>query len=263
MASLLKGSVAAVVPGLSFSEVTLRFSPDVTALEDLSFVVDPGEVYCILGGPKSGKSVIVDLALGVRSPTSGTVAISGRDIRGMAPLEPRRLVGLVCPGTAVYASLTPLQNLRFLVRMSGSPVPTDVDARNALRAAGVPDRDFNARLSGLGREIGIAVNLATAVLLRRSVVVLDNPTRGLDSRAAAKLAGTLRFLGDSGVAVLVATDDVFMARAAADRVGLLKKGRKLAERTRSQLLDENTIDLFADYLGSSDLPASNKAGPAS
>lgn len=217
----------------------------------LSLSVGRGEVYCLLGGPLSGKSMVADLILGFRQPDAGSVAVLGQE-PGLASIAIRRLVSFADGRGELYGPLTPLQNLALLCRL-GDVAWVHTDGANALRRMGLPDRHLDRASETLPGPSNLAIMLALAWLRRTPVLVLDEPTHGLDTLAIAVFLESLQDFRSTNTTILLTTSDVLVAAKAADRVGILKRGEKVAERRRGQLLQESLTALYADYVGRPDV----------
>jgi ABC-2 type transport system ATP-binding protein len=209
--------------------------------------VERGETYGLLGGPLSGKTMVTDLLLGFRRPDAGSVAVLGRD-PGVATPRLHKDVSFADGRAALHGPLTPLQNLALLCRLSGAPW-VHHDGANALRRMGLPDRHLDRATETLPGPSNLSIMLALAWLRRTPVLVLDEPTHGLDTLAIAVFLESLHDFRSTHTTILLTTSDVLVAAKAADRVGILKRGEKVAERRRSQLLQESLTALYADYVG--------------
>jgi ABC-2 type transport system ATP-binding protein len=201
----------------------------VRALDGVGFRTAPGEVTGLLGPSGCGKSTLMRAVVGVQVVTSGTVEVLG------LPAGDRRLrdrVGYVTQAPSVYDDLTVAENLRFFGRVLGVPggeVDRCIDAVD-LRAA----RDqVVGRLSGGQRS---RVSLAVALLGRPELLVLDEPTVGLDPVLRRDLWAMFHALADEGTAVLVSSHVMDEAERC-DRLLLLRDGRLLATETPVALLD--------------------------
>lgn len=217
----------------------------------LSFAVERGEVYGLLGGPLSGKTTVADLVLGFRQPDAGSVSVLGRD-PGVASTALRQLVSFADGRGALHGPLTPPQNLALLCRLSGVAW-IHADGANALRRMGLPDRHLDQATEMLPGPSSLSIMLALAWLRRTPVLVLDEPTHGLDTLAIAVFLESLQNFRSTNTTILLTTSDVLVAAKAANRVGILKRGEKVAERRRSQLLQESLTALYADYVGRPDV----------
>lgn len=197
----------------------------VTALEDITLSVDAGEAVALVGPNGAGKSTLLRILAGLLAPTSGEARVLGQDVR-TARAAYRARVGLVA-GEDRSASfrLTGRQNLVFFAALCGwrgsdargrvSELLSRVGlAEAADRSAGTYSSGMRARLS-----------LARGLIGDPEVVLADEPTRGLDPRAAEEFRGLLRGLVASGRALLVATHDLGEVRAICQRVAVMEAGR--------------------------------------
>jgi ABC-2 type transport system ATP-binding protein len=229
-------------------EVTCRDPADRVLVDRLSLAVKSGEVYCLLGSRGAGKTAVVDLILGLRRPSSGSLSVADKN-PAEEPAAVKRLVAHVA-ASSLYPSQSALENLRLLSALSGAvDRTTDRESRNALRRLGVADRHIESALWLAPPEVPVAVCLAAAHLRKVPAVVLDDPAANLDSRAAVRFAEGVRLLCDSGAAVLLATSDASLAGHVSDTVALLKNGVKVAERHKGQFSGDGIYSLVNDYLG--------------
>ena len=215
----------------------------------ITFRIDPGEVYGLLGGAGAGKSILVRILFGLAVADEGEVTINGWNVR-TDPLLCRRAMTLITGDGTLFGAMTVQQNLAFVTRVA-SPAKrsTRTDRRTVLRLMGMPDRLLDTRVKFLPRELVVTLWLAVAWLRETPVLVLDAPERGLDTKAVARLQTTLDMFRARGTAVLLATADLLFASQAADRLGIVKQGRLVAEYTRGELLSRSLTELYADYVG--------------
>jgi ABC-type multidrug transport system ATPase subunit len=165
------------------------------------------------------------------------------------PLDARRQVSYIGVST-LYPTQSALDNLALLVRMGGgAPRLREQDELNALRRFGVAERHLTCALWLTPGDVPLAVGLASALLRGVRILILDDPTSGLDSRSISRFAESLRVFREAATSVLLATSDVLLASHVAGTVGVLKDGEKVAQRGRTQLLGQSLPDLFADYIG--------------
>ena len=213
----------------------------VRAIDGLSFSTAPGQVTGLLGPSGCGKSTLMRSLVGVQVVTSGTVEVLG------LPAGDRRLrdrVGYVTQAPSVYDDLTVAENLRFFARVLG------VDAAEADRCVEVVDltgaRDqVVGRLSGGQRS---RVSLAVALLGDPEVLVLDEPTVGLDPVLRRDLWAMFHALADRGTTVLVSSHVMDEAERC-DRLLLMRDGLLLADETPAALLARTgTADVEAAFL---------------
>ena len=204
----------------------------VTALDDVSLSVEPGEFVAIMGPSGSGKSTLLHLAGGLDQPTSGRVLLGGRDLAGMnaASLAHalRHQIGFVFQSLNLLGSLTAAENIALPLELDGvRPRAAMSTARSQLESVGllaVADR-FPDRLSG-GEQQRVAI--VRAVVGGRSLLLADEPTGALDSLSGESVMTLLTQRCAAGCAVVLVTHDVRHA-AWADRVVFLRDGRVVDE----------------------------------
>jgi ABC-2 type transport system ATP-binding protein len=197
-------------------------------LRGVSFTVAAGGVTGLLGPSGCGKTTLMRALVGVQRIESGSVDVLGEPA-GSASLRPR--IGYVTQQPSVYEDLTIAENLRFFARILGVG---DERVQTCLETVALADRADSvvARLSGGQRS---RVSLAVALLAEPPLLVLDEPTVGLDPVLRAELWRTFHELADAGAAVLVSSH-VMDEASRCDRLLLMREGRLIAEDTPEGLL---------------------------
>ena len=222
------------------------------ALADVSFEVPRGSVTGLLGPSGCGKSTLMRSVVGVQVVESGTVEVLGRPAGSK---ELRRSVGYVTQAPSVYADLTVRENLRYFAAVLGAPAG-DVD--RVLGDVGLTDHAdvLCSRLSG-GQEA--RVSLAAALLGAPELLVLDEPTVGLDPVLRRDLWALFRRLAARGTTLLVSSH-VMDEAVQCDRLLLMREGSLLADDTLQGLLDRTgTSDVEAAFLTLVDRAAQDAA----
>lgn len=212
-------------PTVSLADLTIRYGRS-SAVEDVSLVVPAGSVYALLGRNGAGKTSTVRCLLGQWKPTAGTVRLFGRDVwRERSRLMVR--VGVVPERAEVPPSMTAEQVARFFAALYPSWDQDAFDGR--IDRFAVPRRHpFGKMSKGQQRQLSLALALATSPEL----LVLDDPTLGLDAVARRELLEELiGELADRGTTVFVATNDIAGIEAVADRVGMLHQGRLVVDES--------------------------------
>ena len=211
---------------LACRSLTKRFHT-VAAVSGVGFDVHRGEAFGLVGPLGSGKTTTVRMVCGLLSPDEGTVAVQGRTLRALDGHETRTLVGYVPESATALPSLGVAENLSFWARLVGlaperrsERIGELLDLVGLGHCNGHPVSDCNG---GEQRRLGLAV----ALLLRPRLVVLDEPTAGLDTRCRDSLLRTLGQVRDAGVAVLITAGDgdADAGRALCDRVRTIHRGR--------------------------------------
>ncbi|MEU6761157.1 ABC transporter ATP-binding protein [Streptomyces sp. NPDC046853] len=219
-------TAAPPVTAVSFEKVTKSYG-DVRAVDSLTLDLHPGETVALLGPNGAGKSSALDLLLGLRSPDSGTVRVFGTSPREAITAG---RVGAMLQSGGLMAEVT----VRELVRLACDLHPRPYRADDVLAAAGLTqlaDRKVD-KLSG-GQEQRVRFALATAGA--NDLIVLDEPTTGMDVTVRQAFWATMREQAEQGRTVLFATHYLEEADAIADRVLVLHRGRLLADGTAAEI----------------------------
>jgi ABC-2 type transport system ATP-binding protein len=220
-------------PVIQTQELTKRYG-DFVAVDRLNLVVEPGEVFGLLGPNGSGKTTTILMLLGLTEPTSGTVRVMGLD-PARQPLSVKARVGYIPDQVGFYDDLTARENLIYIAKLNGIPraeAYRRID--KALERMGlmeVADRPVGTYSRGMRQRLGVA-----EVLIKRpALIIMDEPTLGLDPEAAREFLHTIRDLKAQGITVLVASHLLHQVQAVCDRVGLFHRGRMVLEGTVEEL----------------------------
>jgi ABC-2 type transport system ATP-binding protein len=230
--------------------LTKRYQADLLAVDSVTLRVQPGEIYCLVGAAGSGKTTVLHTLLGFVKATAGAARLAGMDA-ARDPLVARERVTYVAERASVYPRLTVRQNLEFFARLDGNGVGlARHDYYNALRKVGIADRHFERPAASVWPRGGsVALWLAIALVKNTPILLLDEPTAGLDLYSSAELQSTLLELRERGKALLVATADVMLAGRIGDRIGIMKEGRKTIELSRDELRKQPLPQLYLEYMG--------------
>jgi len=209
------------------------------AVDDLSLTVARGEVLGLLGPNGAGKSTTVSLAVGLLAPDVGTVAIDGHG----APTTPavRRAIGVAPQALALYDLLTGEENLRFFGEMYGlTGTRLGERVQWALDFVGLTDRRRD-RVTGYSGGMKRRLNLAAAVVHDPDLILLDEPTAGVDPQSRHQIFQNIFALKELGRTVIYTTHYMEEAERLCDRVAIVDRGRLLALGTVQQLLDAHGV----------------------
>jgi len=206
------------------------------ALRGIDLRLRPGEIYGLLGPNGAGKTSLIRAICGRLRLDGGSVRLRGQDPARHA--EARRRLGLVPQDIALYPDLTARENLEVFGRLLGlSAREARSSASSALDTIGLAER-ADDRLGALSGGMRRRVNIAAGILHRPEVLLLDEPTVGVDPSAREGIHDLLRRLWKDGLAVLLTTHDLDQAAELAHRVGLLVDGRIRAEGPPETLIRE-------------------------
>jgi len=224
-------------PAASVRELTVSYGP-VVALDGVDLTIMPGEVLALMGRNGSGKSTLLNTLSGVRRPTRGAVMVDGRDPQSFRAADLVRHVGLVPqdPGLLLYG-----ESVRAECHTA--------DKASAL-AAGTTWRALDRVLPGMPKDRHprdlsegqrLALALAIVVAPSPALLLLDEPTRGLDYPSKDRLIHVLRGLAEDGHAVVLATHDVELAARVADRAVVLADGQVITDGPARQVVCHSPI----------------------
>ncbi|WP_152191801.1 ABC transporter ATP-binding protein [Georgenia satyanarayanai] len=244
-------------PVLEVSGLVRRFG-DLTAVDGVSFSIAPGETYGLLGPNGAGKTTTISMVAGLLAADDGEVRVGGRRM-GPREVEPKRYLGLVPQDLAIYPELTARENLQFFGRLHGlAGAALKRRTAEVLDLIGLADRakDHTKEFSGgMKRRLNIGIGL----LHRPELLILDEPTVGVDPQSRNAILESVEALSTEGMAVLYTTHYMEEAERLCDRIGIIDAGRIQAEGTRPELiriigeLDEIRL------VGTGDLPAAATA----
>jgi len=222
---------------ISVVELTKRFSgggQDVLAVDRVSFAVPRGEVYGLLGENGAGKTTTLRMILGLLEPTSGHADVEGfRSTE--SPDEVKSRIGLVSTSAGLYQWLSPREMLLFFADLYGTPPDVAEQSLRKLTEMFGLSEYLDRRCATLSTGQKQRVNLARSLIHDPPVLLLDEPTRGLDVLGSKVIFDYIRSAREAGKAVILSTHRLDEAQRFGDRFGLLHRGRLMHEGTLAQL----------------------------
>ena len=259
-------SDVAAVPALLIEDVTKRFTlgrkrKPVTAIANVSLRLERGDIHGILGANGSGKSTLIRLVSGLLTLDEGRVEVFGHDIE-RDEMAVKRLINRVSVDAAFFKKLSPIENLLFAARLYG------LDASGARREAtailgrlGIAQKRVDRPVEQMSRGMQQKVAIARALLTSPSLLLLDEPTTGLDPRSKLDVQSFIEELQATHDATIVlTTHDLDEAERLCGRITILDGGRTVAEDSPAGLIaaeaartnKEATLhDVFMTYTGRS------------
>ena len=206
------------------------------AVDDVSVRVERGEIYCLLGANGSGKSTLIRVFSTLLTADAGEVRIFGLDIR-RDELAVKRLINRVSVEASFFKKLSAMENLVYAARLYGvRPDESRPKIVAILGRLGIDETRLNEPLEKLSRGMQQKVAIARAFLSAPILLLLDEPTTGLDIRSKREVQTFVRDLRDEHDATIVlTTHDLDEAARLADRIGILHDGRLVAEGTAAEL----------------------------
>lgn len=222
------------------------------AVRDLSLEVREGEVYGLLGPNGSGKSTTLKMLLGLVTPTSGTAEVFGHDSRAFAA---RSEVGFLPENPYFYKFLTAAETLRFygkLCGLGGAKLKARIDELLAL--VGLEDAR-NRRVGSYSKGMLQRIGLAQAIIQDPRLVVLDEPTAGVDPAGSRQIRDLILGLKQRGMTVLLTSHLLEQVQEVCDRVGIMARGRLLREGNLDDLVAVDNQTQFVVENAPADLAA--------
>ncbi len=226
---------------LETERLTKRYNPQLVAVNELDLRVRRGEVYGFLGPNGAGKTTTLRMLLGLIAPTSGTASILGA-----APGSPEGLgnIGALVEGFGFYPYLSGRRNLAVVARYAGVPA-SRIDA--VLEEVGLTDRSGDA-FKGYSLGMKQRLGLAAALLKDPALLILDEPTNGLDPEGMADMRTLIRRLGQGERSVVLSSHLLGEVEQICDRVGVIQKGRLVVEGTVAELRGQAGLFVRAEPL---------------
>ena len=213
----------------------------VVAVKDLTLRIEPGEVYGLLGPNGSGKSTTLKIILGLVSPTRGRTEIFGRDSRRV---ESREAVGFLPENPYFYKFLTGAETLRFFGRLCGMTGATLKNRINELLDLVGLNNARDRRLGTYSKGMLQRIGLAQALIYDPRLVVLDEPTAGVDPAGSREIRDLIMDLKRRGITVLLSSHLLAQAQEICDRIGILADGVLVREgRLQDLIAIENQTEL--------------------
>lgn len=201
-------------------------------LSGITFSVDAGEVYALLGGNGAGKSTTLLSFLGFLSPSSGHARVDGKAVDADI-VAARKLIAYLPESASLYEHLNAYENINYFLQLANasSQAANKADIDAALDRVALPPAARQNKLRDYSKGMRQKVAIALAILRDTEILLLDEPTSGLDPSAIDEFHQLIRSLADGGKTILMVTHDVYGACHVADKIGLLRNGTLVGEFT--------------------------------
>ncbi len=230
---------------LEADKLTKRFQERL-AVDALQLRVAPGEIYALLGPNGAGKTTTINMFLGFLAPDDGEARVCGVSV-ARDPVAARRLLAYIPEQVALYPRFSGIENLDYFSALGGKS-HTRQELYELLERAGLQREAADRRVSGYSKGMRQKVGIALALATGAKALLLDEPTSGLDPAASHEFSRLLRRLASEGVAILMATHDLFRAREDASHVGILLGGKLVAQFTQRELEGSDLEALYLEKL---------------
>jgi ABC-2 type transport system ATP-binding protein len=207
-----------------------------TAVDHLTFDVMRGEIFGVLGPNGGGKSTLIRLIATLLLPDEGTVTVFGHDVT-QEPLVAQQMLNRVSVEASFFKKLSPMENLLYGARLSGvsgSEIREQVDA--ILKRLNIPEKNIGRPMEEMSRGMQQKVAIARALLSAPMLLLLDEPTTGLDPRSKREVQSFVRELREKhNTTILLTTHDMVEAENLCDRIAIMDNGRIVALDTPANL----------------------------
>lgn len=205
-------------------QLTKTYENGFTALKELNLRINPGEIYCLLGNNGAGKSTTINLFLDFIKPTSGKVFINNINV-SIDANKTKDYIAYIPENLKLYPHLTGLENLKFFYGLNLNKKEKSKDELiDLLVSSGLDLKFVNTKVEtyskGMRQKVGIALTKAK----ESKVLLLDEPTSGLDPKASNEFSDLLLEMKSKGIATLMATHDLFRAKATGTHIGIMREG---------------------------------------
>jgi len=226
------GPVARHSPALRVQGLRKAFATP--AVDDLDLTVRAGELYALLGPNGAGKTTTLRMVAGLLPPDAGSIAIFGIDARA-DPITAKRITAWLPDEPMLYDKLSPLEYLEFVAGLWGvERTRAERNAEELLQVLGLAPH-AQTRCEGFSRGMKQKVALAGALIHDPSLIMLDEPLTGLDAGIARQVKDLLAARVRAGAAIILTTHILEVAERLADRIGIVARGRLVAEGTLAEL----------------------------
>ena len=234
--------------------------PQVVAVDRVSFSVRTGEIFGVLGPNGSGKSTLIRLIATLLLPDSGTIQVFGQDVVRQ-PMQVQRQINRVSVEASFFKKLSPMENLVYGARLYGlNGGETRLRVVEILTRLGLEKRVIYQPMEEMSRGMQQKVAIARALLSRPRLLLLDEPTTGLDPRSKREVQAVIRELNQGhGTTILLTTHDMLEADSLCDRIAIIDSGKIVALDTPQALKQSITSngheptleDVFLELTGKS------------
>jgi ABC-2 type transport system ATP-binding protein len=216
------------------------------ALSNLNLRVEAGEIYCLLGHNGAGKTTTMNLFLGFLQPDAGAAVVDGV-IMHADPERGRKTLAYIPENIALYEQLSGLENLAYFRALSGGDT-NNKGLLELLGEAGLPSEAAMRRAGSYSKGMRQKVGIAAALARGANNLLLDEPSSGLDPKAARELSELLRKLAGQGRSILMATHDLYQVVNVAGRIGIMRRGDLAAEVRADEITQASLEALYFEHM---------------
>lgn len=230
---------------INTKDLTKKYG-DFTAVKDLTLKVSEGEILCLLGANGAGKSTTINMLLNFIQPTSGTAEINGLDVVKNS-VKTKNFLTYIPENLMLYPRLTAIENLDYFTKLSGKKFDT-LELKLYLSEAGLQEEAHNSFVKTFSKGMRQKVGIALAIAKDSKVLLLDEPTSGLDPKSSNEFMDLLTKTKNDGVAILMATHDLFRAKEVSTHIGIMRNGEMQNYSESSDLSLKELEKIYLDIM---------------
>ncbi len=234
---------------VEFDKISKNFGKH-KVVDEISFTIEKGELFGLLGPNGAGKSTSISMLSGLMKPSSGRILVNGKDI-AKYPKEGKRCIGLVPQDIALYPTLSAQDNLYFWGRMyglSGKRLKEEVD--RVLKIANLEERRKDI-VKGFSGGMKRRINIAAALLHRPQLLIMDEPTVGIDPQSRNSILETVKELNEEGMSVIYTSHYMEEVEFLCNRIGIIDLGKLLMveekEKLKQEIMGSECIELKINH----------------
>jgi ABC-2 type transport system ATP-binding protein len=217
-----------------------------TALNSVSFEVDRGQIFCLLGQNGAGKTTTINLFLGFIEATGGKALINDIEVKPNSTAT-NKLIAYIPEVVQLYGNLTGIENLDFFSRLAGVKYSGTI-LKDFLNQVGLHAETHCKRLHTYSKGMRQKVSIAIALAKNAEVIFMDEPTSGLDPKATAEFTTICKELSANGKSIFMATHDLFNAVNVGTRIGIMKNGSLVHELATADINANQLQQLYLETI---------------
>jgi len=230
---------------VKINELTKKFG-DFTAVDNIDLTIKEGEIYGLLGPNGAGKSTIINMICGLISVTKGSIEVLGKNNQKYSNFT-KKHIGVVPQDIAVYEDLTCMENVKFFASLYGvRGEELKLKAAEALEFVGLSDKQksFPAGFSGGMKR---RLNIACAIAHTPKLIIMDEPTVGIDPQSRNHILESVRKLNEAGCTIIYTSHYMEEVEQISTKISIMDHGKVIAEGTKEELkaivTDKNTVEI--------------------
>nr|WP_315028091.1 ABC transporter ATP-binding protein [uncultured Chryseobacterium sp.] len=227
-------------------ELTKQYKQGHTALRKMNLKINPHEIYCLLGSNGAGKSTTINLFLDFIKPTSGKALINGKDT-SLKGAETKADIAYIPENLMLYPYLSGLENLDFFCGLTGHAKSRE-ELIDLLIGSGLQEKFIHESVKNYSKGMRQKVGIALTKAKEAKVLLLDEPTSGLDPKASNEFSDLLLEMKEKGLAILMATHDLFRARETGTQIGIMKEGSLLQSFAASEVNFKELEQIYLKHM---------------